>query len=194
MGKIFYLMGKSATGKDTLYKRLLEAVPELNSVVHYTTRPMREGEQEGREYHFVTGEKLRELARSGRVIESRTYDTVAGPWTYATVDDGTMDAAGSVLMIGTLESYVAVRAYFGSDRLVPLYIESDDGDRLARALKRERKQEHPRYAEVCRRFLADEEDFSEENLEKAGITVRYRNENLEDCLSALENTIRCDIL
>ena len=68
------------------------------------------------------------------------------------------------------------------------------GDRLERSLKRERKQEHPRYAEVCRRFLADEEDFSEENLAEAGIARRYRNENLEDCLAALENTVRYGII
>lgn len=191
MGKIYYLMGKSAVGKDTLYKRLLADCPELRTVVLYTTRPMREGEQEGREYHFTTEKKLAEFRSAGRLIESRTYETVAGPWTYATVDDGSMDGEEDILMIGTLESWLAMKDYFGTDRLVPLYVEADDGDRLARSLKREGKQEHPRYAEVCRRFLADEEDFSEKKLEQAGITARYRNENLEDCLAALEKVIRC---
>ena len=194
MGKIFYLMGKSAVGKDTLYKRLLADCPELGTVVLYTTRPMREGVQEGREYHFTDEAQLADFAAAGKVIESRTYETVAGPWTYATVDDGSMDREENLLMIGTLESYLALRTYFGSDRLIPLYVEADDGDRLERSLKRERKQEHPRYAEVCRRFLADEEDFSEENLAEAGIARRYRNENLEDCLAALENTVRYGII
>ena len=194
MGKIFYLMGKSAVGKDTLYKRLLADCPELGTVVLYTTRPMREGEQEGREYHFTDEACLADFAAAGKVIESRTYETVAGPWTSATVDDGSMDREENLLMIGTLESYLALRTYFGSDRLIPLYVEADDGDRLERSLKRERKQEHPRYAEVCRRFLADEEDFSEAKLAEAGIARRYRNENLEDCLAALENTVRYGII
>ena len=47
MGKIFYLMGKSASGKDSIYKRLRSLCPELKSIVLYTTRPMRDGEQEG---------------------------------------------------------------------------------------------------------------------------------------------------
>ena len=43
MGKIFYLMGKSASGKDTLFKEILERIPELKTVVPYTTRPIRTG-------------------------------------------------------------------------------------------------------------------------------------------------------
>ena len=53
MGKIFCVMGKSATGKDTIYQRLLHK-KELNlqKIVPYTTRPIREGEEHGREYYF----------------------------------------------------------------------------------------------------------------------------------------------
>ncbi len=45
MGKIFYIMGKSASGKDTIYKELIEKMPKFHSIVPYTTRPMREGEK-----------------------------------------------------------------------------------------------------------------------------------------------------
>ena len=41
MGKIFYIMGKSASGKDTIYKELIEKMPKFHSIVPYTTRPMR---------------------------------------------------------------------------------------------------------------------------------------------------------
>lgn len=60
-----------------------------------------------------------------------------------------------------------------------MYVEVDDGLRLQRALDRERAQDQPKYAEMCRRFLADEEDFSEENLERAGITKRFQNTDLD---------------
>ena len=69
--------------------------------------------------------------------------------------------------------------------MLPLYIEVDDGLRLERALKRERKQEAPKYEEMCRRFLADAKDFSEENLEKAGIVKRYQNVELEKCVNEI---------
>ena len=93
-------------------------------------------------------------------------------------------------MIGTLVSYQALKDYFGTERLVPVYIEVEDGIRLTRALEREKCQEKPLYAEMCRRFLADEEDFSEENLKKAGIKKRFENIQLEDCLNEIEQYIR----
>lgn len=85
-------------------------------------------------------------------------------------------------MIGTLESYEKLKTYFGNEKVVPLYIEVEDGERLTRALAREKTQKEPKYAEMCRRFLADSKDFSEENLAHAGITERYENTDLEDIL------------
>ena len=64
-----------------------------------------------------------------------------------------------------------------------IYIFTDDGLRLSRALERERKQAEPKYAELCRRFLADEQDFSEENLQAAGIDIRIENQDLADTVS-----------
>lgn len=190
MGRIFYLMGKSASGKDTLYKRILEANPQLRTVVLYTTRPMRNGETDGVEYHFTDAARLEEYERQGRMIEIRTYQTVLGPWSYATVDDGQIDLQQSdYLVIGTLESYEKMRKYFGRDVLVPLYVYVDDGERLARALSREREQKEPKYAELCRRFLADEEDFSKANLEKCGITRYFDNEDLDTCLGEINQVI-----
>lgn len=190
MGKIFYLMGKSASGKDTLYKRILEDNPRLRNVVLYTTRPMRDGETEGVEYHFAATSQLEEFERQGRMIEIRTYQTVAGPWSYATVDDGQIDLEHhDYLVIGTLESYGKMRKYLGGDVMVPLYICVDDGLRLARALARERSQREPNYAELCRRFLADEEDFSRENLEACGIGRYFNNEDLDACMAAINQVI-----
>ena len=175
MGKIFYLMGKSASGKDTIYKKVKEQMPELKTIVIYTTRPIREGEQNGREYHFVDDDKLKELQEAGKVIELREYNTVHGIWKYFTADDGQFDGDDNYLAIGTLESYVQLRDYFGQERLVPIYVEVEDGLRLERALARERMQATPKYEEMCRRFLADAADFSVENLKEAGITRKFTN-------------------
>ena len=65
-------------------------------------------------------------------------------------------------------------------------IELDDGVRLQRALDRERKEEHPRYEEMCRRFLADSIDFSPEKKKEAGIEKEFYNQNLEECLCEIE--------
>lgn len=192
MGKIFYLMGKSASGKDHLYERLLQTEGDtLSPLVIYTTRPIREGEQNGREYFFSDEETLEAFRRQGKIIEERMYRTVHGPWYYFTADDGQFaQKEKDYLGIGTLESYEKLREYFGEERLCPLYIEVEDGLRLERALKREKKQQQPRYAEMCRRFLADCEDFSEEKLQHAGIGRRFfNNGTLEECFSEIQNFV-----
>lgn len=189
MGKIYCIMGKSSSGKDTIYKMLLEE-PELSlkTIVPYTTRPMRAGETEGVEYYFCGEERLRELEEAGRVIELRAYDTVHGVWKYFTVDDHQMqEKEQDYLLIGTLESYRKLRDYFGKDRVIPIYIEVEDGIRLQRALDRERSQKEPGYEELCRRFLADASDFSEEKLKEAGITIRFVNRELKETVQNIKN-------
>ena len=192
MGKIFYIMGKSSSGKDTIYKRLLEDPElELRNIILYTTRPMRQGEQPGREYYFVNEETFRDYEEQGKIIEARTYQTVYGPWIYFTADDGQIQMEKrNYLGIGTLESYICMKEYFGEENLCPLYIEVEDGERLKRAIHREELQTEPKYAEMCRRFLADEEDFSEENLKRAGIVRRFQNMELESCVNELKNCIQ----
>ena len=185
MSKIFYFMGKSASGKDTIFKQIKERMPNLKTIVIYTTRPIREGEQEGVEYYFVDEKRLAELEAQGKVIELRAYNTVHGVWKYFTVDDGQFDGDENYIAIGTLESYAKMLAYMGTDSLVPMYIDVDDGVRLLRAVERERKQKEPKYEELCRRFLADAEDFSEENLQIMGITHHYFNDNMENCIQEI---------
>lgn len=177
MGSIYCIMGKSSSGKDTIFKLLLEREDvNLKRIVSYTTRPIRSHEKPGDEYNFVSIEQKDKLIEDGKVIEIREYNTVHGPWFYFTVDDGNVDLENNdYLIIGTVESFVKIRDYYGEEKVLPIYIEVDDGIRLSRALERERSQEHPKYEEMCRRFLADQQDFSEENLKKARITNVFNN-------------------
>lgn len=184
MGRIYYIMGKSATGKDTIYKEVLKQCPNLKTIVMYTTRPIREGETDGVEYHFRTIPEMEKMRDSGKMIELRMYQTVFGPWYYFTMDDEQFDleSGSNYLMIGTLESYEKMLRYFGQDAIWPIYIEVPDGIRLQRAVARESAQKIPNYKETCRRYLADEDDFSEENLTRLKIEKRYQNLDLERCL------------
>ncbi len=194
MRKLFYLMGKSASGKDTLYRMLLsDPSLALSPFVIYTTRPMRDHEKEGREYHFTDEEGLSGFLKDGKVIEKRTYLTVKGPWHYFTVDDGAMEAGegGDLLGIGTPESYVKIRDHYGPERVIPLYVDVPDEIRRERALEREMQQEVPQLAEMERRFAADEIDFSPEKLKAAGITQAYDNSGAaEATLEELKKVIK----
>ena len=193
--KIIYIMGKSSAGKDTIYKILKEKM-DVNTYVMYTTRPIRDGEIDGITYNFITSEEMKEYIdgeKRQRLIEYRTYNTVHGPWTYATIDDSQFETDKDMLMLGTLESYVKVKDNFdrNSDvELIPIYVEVPDNIRLKRAIEREETQKQPKYAELCRRFISDTNDFSEENLINAGIKRRFENINLDECVEEIVQYIR----
>lgn len=177
MGKIYCVMGKSSSGKDSIYHEIMEkGALGLKPIIPYTTRPIRDGEQDGREYHFCTEDTVQRLQDAGRIMELRAYNTVYGVWKYFTVDDERINLSKyNYLYIVTLEGYTKIREYFGADRVVPIYIEVEDGERLMRAIAREQKQEDPKYEEMCRRFLADSADFCDEKLLEAGVVRRFQN-------------------
>ena len=189
MARLFYMIGKSSTGKDTIYREVISRTDlDLNPLVMYTTRPIRKGETDGKEYYFVDEKVLNELEKEGRVIEKRAYHTIHGIWTYFTVDDEHADLnRKDYLAIGTLESYAQIRNYYGEKLVVPVYIQVEDGLRLERALKREKQQSVPKYEELCRRFLADQADYAEEKLAKAGIDRRFSND--KDIMSCVEEVV-----
>ena len=192
MGRIFLLMGKSSSGKDTIYRELMrEKDLGLKKVVSYTTRPMREGETDGVQYLFKNEEEYKKLKADNKIIEERAYNTKCGIWRYFTADDGQIDLSdGDYLIIGTLESYCYIRDYFGKENVVPVYIDTNARTRLERAMHREDKQENPRYDEMCRRFLADEEDFSETKLSEAKIEKRFENNaEIDDCIKEITEYI-----
>ena len=184
-------MGKSSTGKDSFYKELIaDETLGLKKFVMYTTRPIRAQEKNGEEYFFVNDEKLARLEAEGKVIERRSYNTVHGVWNYFTVYDDQIDLEkDNYVVIGTLESYVATKRYFGEGVLEPIYIEVDDGVRLQRALDRERAQDKPKYKEMCRRYIADSDDFSEQNILAAGIIRRFENDDFKTCLKEIKEHI-----
>lgn len=191
MGKLYVLMGKSSTGKDTIYKELLKNDKlSLKEVVIYTTRPIRNGEMNGREYHFVNEKTLCALQEQGKIIERRDYNTIHGVWSYFTVNDGQIDLEkDDYLVIATLEAYKEFISFFGKENVRPIYVEVEDGERLTRALDREKQQKEPKYAELCRRFLADSEDFSKEKLEEARIARIFANVSLNTCLEEIVNYV-----
>ena len=191
MGKIFCLMGKSSSGKDTIFKFLNED-QELNlkPVIPYTTRPIRNSETNGIEYYFIDEQTLLAFDKKGKIIEKRAYNTVDGIWYYCTIDDGKVDLSkGNYFLITTLVAYKNLRSYFGVENVVPIYIAVNDELRLERAIVREKQQQTPNYDELCRRFLADNVDFSIEQLNSNSIQDQYFNDNLEECIRRIKEHI-----
>lgn len=169
MGKIYYMMGKSSSGKDTLFKEVKEALPELRTVTLYTTRPIREGEKDGVEYFFVTDEVLDDYGRRGLVVEERGYHTVCGLWRYATVDDGQIDlAASDYLVIGTLESYERCGNTTGQSSWSPSTSKWRTASGLQEPCSGRRAQAEPKYAEMCPEISGGYKGFFRGKSEEAG--------------------------
>ena len=181
MGKLFCIIGKDASGRDTVFKGLISD-PDLGlrPVIPYTARPPKPGEAAEGRWHFVTEDTMRGMKRAGKILERHCCDTEDGAWDCFTVDDGGIGLPDSIcLTVGTLESFWKLRA-LGTFDVVPVYIETDDYNRLRRALQREAERETPSYAGLCRRFISGQHEFTEESLAEAGITDAYRFSNDTD--------------
>lgn len=186
--RIFCLVGKSGSGKDTLYARISERHPELVPVIPHTTRPRRTGEVEGQNYRFVTEEQLRQYEARGQVVEKREYHTVQGLWTYFTLR---FPLDRDRLLITTLEGAKALMDAYGTQAVRVVYLHVDDHTRLLRCINREEGQESPDYAEVCRRFLADQSDFASGRLAQfPNLCSIDTGAGVEDCLRQWEALYR----
>lgn len=194
MGKIFCIMGKSASGKDSIAKKLFADL-DLKPIILYTTRPIRIGEINGENYYFISNQELKQLEFEEKVIEKCTYHTVHGDWTYATIGENIDIENNDYLTINTLEGYLRLVSYYSKDNVIPIYVSIDLNTRIERAFSREEKESNPKYKELCRRFIMDEIDFSEEKLRAAGITDAntYLNYDFDTCLKEIEEAISFEI-
>lgn len=200
MSNFIYIMGKSSSGKDTIFSLLKNRI-KSNIYIPYTTRPKRRGEKEGVTYFFKTKEEFEMIEKSGKVMEKRSYNIIdanGNPdiWTYATVFDNQFNSRGDYMTIGTLESYVSIVNYLKIHpekrlKMLPIYITVDEIEREKRARKREENQEKPNYKEMKRRLIADNIDFSDENLKKANIRKEdtFENYDLDKCVDSIVNHI-----
>lgn len=160
MSRIFCIVGKSASGKDTIYKRIISNCCEkLVPIIPYTTRPKRTGEIDGVDYNFVSEKQLRIFEKEGKIIEKRRYSTTQGLWYYFTLKFNVVKN-NDYILITTLDGAAKLMEQYGNDMLHIVYLTIEDKVRLLRCIERESKQKEPDYSEVCRRFMADQSDFS----------------------------------
>ena len=164
---LIVLLGKSGSGKDTVLTHLLTKVKQdkitldIARLVTHTTRPQRPGEQNGVDYWYHTNDEFQKMKDAGQVLEFRSYPVAGGPWYYWTAAEPlTHDAT---ITISTLDGLHALQTYYGEKaNIFAFYVDTAYGRRMKRAISREGKA--PNYEEICRRFIADEADFSEEKL------------------------------
>lgn len=148
--KLLAICGKSASGKDTLLKKIMEQFPLLHEIVSCTTRPPREGEVNGVNYHFLTNEEFADKLESGEMLEA----TVFRDWCYGTSLDS-LDKDNINVGVFNVDG---IDILYDNPKisLFVVLIEAPAKLRLIRSLNRE---ENPDVEEILRRYYADEKDF-----------------------------------
>lgn len=150
--KIIALFGESCAGKDSIQRWLEKELSFVHRPISYTSRPKRDYEQEGKDYHFVSKKEFEELIVQNKMIEYVKFND----WYYGTCID---ELDEEKINVGVFDPSRIRNLLQHLDVLdvLPVWIQTKDKERLLRSLKRE---ENPDCVEICRRFLADKEDFS----------------------------------
>lgn len=188
--KIFYIFGKSGTGKDTLKNNLLKVTDvELTPLIVVTDRPIRVGEKEGENYIFKTPEEFSELINNDELMEYREYTVYDGNgekaiWRYGTfkVDPKAGDNT-LYIGIGSIESYKFIKNLYG-DSVVPIYIMVNDDERLHRLIIRDGNNKN-KLKEICRRFIAECDEYSSDELNALHLSRHavFNNKSMPDMIS-----------
>ena len=158
MKNILILCGKAASGKDTLKRYIVEALElsgiEFNNVVNTTTRPPREGEVDGVNYHFCSAEEMTKKILNDEMAEAVLFND----WVYGTENKALSEDKLNV-GIFNLEGIEALRQN-PNHNIFAVYLDVEDSVRLIRYLNRENMTKE-KINEMFRRYKADEIDFTD---------------------------------
>lgn len=186
MRKIFAIMGKASTGKDTLTKMLSEML-ELPIALSFTTRPKRVGEKQGVEYNFISDSDFWDLHGCDLLAEYTSYEVASGEtWHYGLTKEE-LEKAEYVLVIVNPDGFRQLTKIYG-DKVCSILIDAPADVRIKRYLDRDTVTEE-KAEECCRRFLADNKDFK-------GITTNHYVTNvgdLESVYKKLESMVRIEM-
>ena len=163
--KLIVVIGRSASGKDTLVKGIIKKFPNLHPIIHYTTRPKRDNET-GEEYHFISMDQFERMDNNQEFFTITCFNN----WYYAI---GLDSFEADKINIGVFNPIELKRLMSTFSDLFDIYVVETVADRTIRYERSlERLKGNPFDAEglkeMCRRDKADEEDFKFiENISRA---------------------------
>lgn len=180
--KIIAIMGQAGAGKDSFVNAIIKGnyLSLAKPIISCTTRPIRENEQDGVNYHYLTNEEFAEQVVNGEMLEA----TVFNNWCYGTSTKN-LDKNAINLGVFNPEGVEILRGYDNID-LIVIYIVADDKVRLLRQLNRE---EHPDCNEIVRRFGTDKQDFKETRINSISPDFVIENNGEQDIDTLARNFI-----
>lgn len=156
--KLFLLVGKSASGKDTLMNMLLSDFKEMKPLVSHTTRPMRTGEKDGETYHFVDDLTFEEMLDNGEFLETTSYtiESENKIYRYGLSKKEVMDTPYAMTIVNPYGLNNLLANKFIKDNIVSILITRNDKDRILAYINRDK---NVNIKEMIDRYKRDEEDF-----------------------------------
>lgn len=184
--KIVTLTAPSSAGKDKILNKVLLENSNLDSIISTTSRPMRKGEKQDCEYHFVNKEEVRDLLRFDKFVESRVYFTELDEWIYGITKEEIHKNNLDKIVIIDYHGLKQLREYckYNNIEVISFYIDCNLQDRLKRALSREGQMSDKQCLEVCRRMIDDSDKVVPSKYDN-NVTV-LKNETVEDFYNAIK--------
>ena len=148
------LLGKSASGKDTVVNNLIHNYYGYEKIITWTTRPMRPGEKQDLTYHFTDDEDFEEKIEEGFFAEWKKYNSVFGTWYYGTAVQDITNNPNNKIIILTTSGYEDIKEYINNEEILSVYLDSS-----LRTLYKRLKFRGDNPKEIKRRLLHDIKDF-----------------------------------
>lgn len=172
------LIGKTASGKDTILNNLITR-HGYKKIVTYTTRPMRYGEKQDTTYHFISEEDFRQKIKEGFFIEWSKYNTKFGDWYYGTAISDINNAKDNDVIILSPNGYRYIVAKM-PNKAKSIYIYSNNSTIKERLISRCDNKE-----EAQRRLKQDNIDFNGIEHEVHKIVYNNKDDNINDIINSM---------
>jgi len=187
---LYVVMGGSSTGKDSIINKLKNEYG-YEICVSSTTRPKRENEKDGIDYHFISIERFLHKLKNNELLEVRDYPTSFGIWYYG-LDKSSVHIDRTQLVILDAKGYETVVNKLGKENVTGIYIYANERDKIIRALNRESNREDLKfYEELYRRMLSDLHDF--DLVKDKDDIYKVKNEDLEYTVKEIDTFIKTNI-
>ena len=178
--QVVAICGKSGSGKDTIMKEILKRYPNsFKSIVSYTTRPKRENEIKGIDYHFISKQEMANKIVNNEMLEISEFNG----WFYGTAIDSLSDECINIGVYNLDGLEYLYQTEKDIDILI-FYINASDKTRLIRSLNREK---NPDVEEIIRRYGTDKEDFNyfDVSVYRGYELQNETKEDLENCIKQI---------
>lgn len=174
------LLGKSASGKDTVVDNLIHNYG-YEKIITWTTRPMRPGEKQDLTYHFTDDEDFEEKIEEGFFAEWKKYNSVFGTWYYGTaVQDITNNLINKIIIL-TPSGYEDIKEYINNEEILSVYLDSS-----LRTLYKRLKFRGDNPKEIKRRLLHDIKDFKEIK-NKVNVVIKNNTRDLDELTELIKD-------